>query len=240
MNNLREVVWITGASSGIGKELAISFSSIGANVILTSRNKKKLLQVEKEIVKYGGNAKSFVCDVRDEKSVFECKKKIQKEFGKIDVLINNSGIGIFKPFLFTSTKEFDDTIATNLRGMFLCIKSVLPDFIERKSGYIFNILSTASVDIFKNSSAYSASKSAAFMMSKVLRREVRKHNIKVINILPGATDTEIWDKESRKKFSHRMMKPHSVADVVLEIFRFPSDVVCEDIILRPQLGNIDD
>jgi len=234
----RPVVWITGASRGIGKELVKQFASIGCKVALSSRSEKELLKVEKEIISLGGIAKSFRCDVANEKEIIQTQKKIQKEFGEIEVLINNAGITVFKSVEKTSIEEFDDILSVNLRGMFLCVKSVLPPMLKKKNGWIFNILSTASTTTFKNSGAYSASKSGAMMLGKVLREELREKNIRVVNVFPGATETTMWSESSRKKYSSRMMSPESVAEVVMNIYRFPSDVVCEEIILRPMLGDI--
>ncbi|MBM4167121.1 MAG: SDR family oxidoreductase [Ignavibacteria bacterium] len=234
----RPVVWITGASRGIGKELAKQFASIGCIVALSSRNEKELLKLEKEIVSVDGIAKSFPCDITTVKSVFQIHKKIQKELGEIEVLINNAGVTVFKSLEKTTVKEFDEVFAVNLRGMFLCMKVVLPSMLKRKKGWIFNILSTASRTTFINSGAYSASKAGGMMLGNVLREEVRNKNICVVNVFPGATKTKMWNEADRKKYSSRMMSPKSVAESVLQVYRFPSDVVCEEIVLRPIKGDI--
>ncbi|MBS4029113.1 MAG: SDR family oxidoreductase [Ignavibacteriales bacterium] len=234
----RPVVWITGASRGIGKELAKQFASIGCKVALSARSEKELLKLEKEIISLGGITKSFPCDVANEKSLLQTHKNIQKELGEVEVLINNAGVTVFKSIEKTSVKEFNDILSVNLRGMFLCVKAVLPSMKKKNNGWIFNILSTASTTTFKNSGAYSASKAGAMMLGKVLREELREKNIRVVNVFPGATETAMWSKEERKKYSFRMMSAKSVAEVVLQTYRFPSDVICEEIVLRPMLGDI--
>ena len=236
--SFRPIVWITGASRGIGKEVAKQFASIGCKVALSSRSEKELAKLEKEIISLGGIAKNFPCDVANEKSILQTEKNIRKEFGTIEVLINNAGVTVFKSVDKTSTKEFDSILFVNLRGMFLCVKSVLPSMMKRNDGWIFNILSTASQTTFKNSGAYSASKAGAMMLANVLREEVREKNIRVVNVFPGATETEMWSSSSRKKYSSRMISAKSVAESVLQVYRFPSDVVCEEIVLRPMLGDI--
>ncbi|MEK7264018.1 MAG: SDR family oxidoreductase [Bacteroidota bacterium] len=234
----RPVVWITGASRGIGKEIAMQFASIGCKVALSSRSEKELLKVEKEILQLGGIAQSFPCDVIDTKSIVRTYNKIHHNFGDVDVLINNAGVTAFKTIESTTEKVFDTIINVNLRAMFICIKSVLPSMKKKNSGFIFNILSVAAKKAFVKSGVYAASKAGGMMLAEVLREEVREHHIRVINVFPGATATAMWNEKSKEKYSHRMMSPRSVAESVLQAYRSPSDLVCEEIILRPPLGDV--
>ena len=234
----RPVVWVTGASRGIGREVAKQFASIGCEVCLSSRSERELQSAKTEITDLGGRAHVFRCDVSKSQSIFNTVRLIHKNLGEVDTLVNNAGITVFKRFHKTSLKEFSDIITTNLVGHIACIKAVLPAMIKRKSGWIFNILSNAAVKTFEGSSAYTATKAGMLGLGKVLREEMRKSNVKVINVVPGAVETEMWSVADRKKFSHRMMSTKSVAEVVLSVYQMPDEVVVDEIRIRPMLGDI--
>lgn len=235
----RPVVWVVGASRGIGREIAKHFASIGCEVCLSARSKKDLQSVVKEITLYGGRAYSYLCDVSDEDGIAKTSKEILRSFKRMDVLVNNAGITVFKSFLDTTPKEFDDIIDTNLEGPILCIKAVLPGMIRRRQGWIFNILSNAAVKTFKGSAAYTATKAGMLGLAKVLREEVKKYNIKVVNVIPGPVDTTMWSRTMRRKHAHRMMKSKSVAEAVLAVFQMPDDVAVDELVIRPIQGDIE-
>ncbi len=235
---LRPVVWVMGASRGIGMEIAKQFASIGCEVCLSSRTKSKLLVVQKEIKQLGGRATIFPCDISETEQIISTAKKIEKKFGRIDILINNAGITSFKNVADELLEMIDDILDINLEGPIVCTKAVLKGMIERRSGWIINILSTVAIKTFKGSGAYTAAKEGLFGFAKVLREEVRTHNIKVINIIPGATETEMWHPKLRRKYGKRMMKPRDVAEAVLNVYRIPESVVAEDVVLRPVHGDL--
>jgi short-subunit dehydrogenase len=235
---MRPIVWVTGASRGIGLAIAKEFAAIGCVVCLSGRSRKLLQEAAKAIIKLGGKAHAVPCDIRDSRSVNNAYKMIVKIAGVPEVLVNNAGVTAFKPFIETSAQEFEKIVRTNLFGNMYCSKTVLPAMVKKKSGFIFNIISHAAVKTFTNSSAYAASKAAVLGLGRVLREELRVYNIKVINIMPGAVETEMWHEGVRKKYSHRMMKPNSVAEAVVQIYRFPPDVVADEIILRPVMGDL--
>jgi len=235
----RPVVWITGASRGIGEEIAHQFASIGCIVCLSGRTTAQLQRVAREIHGRGGIAEVIPCDVSKTQSVFSAFRSIEKKRGPVDVLVCNAGVTTFQSFLETPMDVYDDIIDTNLRGHIVCVKAVLPSMVKRKRGWIFNISSNAAVKTFPGASAYSTTKAGLLAMMKVLREEVKRHNVKVINVLPGPTETEMWSRQSRRKFSSRMMRARSVAEVVLSAFLAPEDVVIDELILRPVLGDIE-
>ncbi len=233
-----KVVWVTGASVGIGFDISKSFAKAGYTVIATARRKSRLVKLVSEIRFAGHEAYAFVCDMKSERSIFSTKKKILENCGTIDILVNNAGITLFKSLIETKTPEFDEVMDTNLRGSFLAIKSVLPVMIKKRKGHIINILSVSANTVFTESMAYSASKAGLLALTNVLRAEVRKYNIKVSNILPGAVDTAMWSPASRQKYAKRMMTPKEVADVVVSVANQPKKVVLEDVIIRPIKGDI--
>lgn len=235
---MNRVVWITGASTGIGFELGKVFAKGGYIIIATARRKSRLVSLVNEIRFAGHEAYAFVCDVRSERSITSTKKKILEKCGSIDLLINNASITTYKSFIDTKPPEFDDILETNLRGSYLMSRSVLPLMMKKKRGHIINILSVAAKTVFTNSMAYSASKAGMLAMFNVLRAEVRKFNIKVSNVMPGATDTPMWSLASRQKYQTRMMTPREIADIVFQVANQPKKVVIEDIIIKPIKGDL--
>jgi 3-oxoacyl-[acyl-carrier protein] reductase len=233
-----QVVWVTGASRGIGAAIARAFAASGAHVVLTGRDIRALRQNVLKIREYGGKASTLRCDVERESSVILAYKTISKKFRKVDVLVNNAGVTYFKSFEKTTVKDFDHVLATNLRGVFLCTKSVLPSMLRRRNGFIINILSVSATTTFKNSSAYAASKAGVLALSRSLRAEVRKNGISVIDILPGAVETEMWDRNERKKYHNKMMQPEDIAEVVVSVVRQPKRVLTEEIVIRPVEGDL--
>jgi len=232
------VVWVTGASQGIGREIAKAFAQIGGTVIATSRSKLGLDTLVKEIRRAGGIAYAYVCDVSSEKSVRSTAQQVFSRFGHVDVLVNNAGVTYFKSIRSTTAGEFDEVIQTNLRGTFLCIKAVLESMIRRRFGHIINILSTASRKTFTASGAYSASKAGALALTNVLREEVRPFGIKVTAVIPGSTETRMWSASDRRKYRHRMMQPADVAAMVVAVYQQPERVHTEEVVIRPQLGDL--
>jgi len=232
------IVWVTGASRGIGAAVASAFAARGAHVVLTGRNISALRKKTKEIRDLGGEVSWLRCDVQEEKSVAFTCRTISRRFGAVDILVNNAGVTYFKPFDKTTVQDFDHVVGTNLRGLFLATKSVLGGMMMRKNGVIVNILSVSAITTFKNSSAYSASKAGALALSRGLRAEVRKSGVRIIDILPGAVETTMWDREERKRYHSRMMQPEDVAEIVIAAIHSPKRLLTEEIIIRPTSGDL--
>ena len=234
----RPVVWVTGASRGIGREVAKEFASIGCIVCLSGRSRQQLKSAVSQIIEKGGRAYAIPLDIKDLKSLANAHRTIVKSVGEVNVLVNNAGVTAFRSFVHTTPKEFENILQTNLLGHVYCAKAVVPGMIKAKGGYIINVISHAAMKTFTNSSAYAASKSGVFGWAKVVREELGAYNIKVVNVLPGATDTRMWSKKVRAKYSHRMMKPASIAETIVSIYQLPDDVVVDEIVLRPILGDL--
>ena len=233
-----KVVWITGASTGIGFETAKAFAKAGSIVVATARRKSRLVALVNELKFAGHEAYAFVCNVQSERSIISTKKKILEKCGTIDIVINNAGVTVFKSLLDTKSYEFDNIMDTNLRGSFLMIKAVLPLMIKKRKGHIINVLSVAANTVFEDSSVYSASKAGLLSLSNSLREEVRKYNIKVSNILPGSIDTPMWDSKARARYKNRLMAPREIADIIVHVASQPKKVVVEDVIIRPIKGDL--
>jgi sepiapterin reductase len=233
-----KVIWITGASTGIGREIAMEFSRAGHIVVATARRKSRLVNLVSEIKFAGREASAFVCNVASERSVQITSKRIREKYGTIDCLVNNAGVTIFKSFTDTKVYEFDYVMETNLRGAFLCMKSVLPQMIKNKKGHIINIISVAANTVYEYSSVYSASKAGLLALTNSIRKETRRYNIKISNILPGAVETAMWDSKTRIKYKNRMLSPTDIAKIVLQTFEQPKKVLVEDVIIRPIKGDL--
>lgn len=230
-------ILVTGASSGIGKAAAKEFARTGYKVFAVARRINELNKINEELEKEKISIQTFPCNVASATNVEQVMKKIIAE-NKIECLINNAGISSFKPAIDNSVKDITDIISTNLLGSIYNIKYLLPHFIKNGGGTIINIISTAARKLFTESSAYTASKMGLLGYTDVLREEVRKYNIRIINVLPGATDTAMWPVEERKEHSHKMMSPDDVASTLVWLFLQQGNLVTEEITIRPIAGDI--
>jgi len=231
----KPIAIITGASTGIGKHISIKLASNNFHVKLIARNKKKLRAIEKSI-KANGKECSIICsDISCESSI----KKINLEIGtnKIDVLINNAGVGIFNKIENTSVSDWDKQINTNLRGSFLMTRMVVDEMIKNRDGKIIFINSVAGLNPYPFSSAYVASKYGLRGFSSSLREELREHNIKVISIHPGAIDTPFWDNVKADFSRSDMLSAEDVASSVVDAVLAKNNVVHEELIIRRTAGD---
>jgi short-subunit dehydrogenase len=233
----KDGIWITGASSGIGKAVALEFAKIGCNVFISARRAQELERLKDEAGKPGDNIYPFPCNVASSTNVDQTVKKIINEFD-LSCVINNAGVTSFKNASDNSVNEINDIINTNLLGSIYSTKSVLPTFIKNESGTIINILSVVVDKTFTRSSVYAASKMGLLGYSNSLREEVRKHNIRVINVIPGATETSMWSQEIRKEKGELMMNPESIARIIVSAYLQKDNLVIEEIVLRPITGDL--
>ena len=237
MADKKSGIWITGASSGIGKAAAEEFARTGCKVFVSARRVTELERFNKTLSKDKLEVEIYPCNVASSANVEQTAKKILSTH-KIDCLINNAGMTSFKSAEENSINEIDVIVNTNLLGSIYTIKSVLPGMIKQGSGTIINILSTATKKVFTESSAYTASKLGLMGYANVLREEVRKYNIKVVNVIPGATETPMWSQETRKEHAERMMKPSDVARLLVWIYLQKENMVSEEIVIKPIEGDL--
>jgi short-subunit dehydrogenase len=230
-------IWITGASSGIGKAAAKEFARIGARVFVSSRRVNELERLNQELKEEKLSVKILPCNVASSANVDQAVKKITAETN-LECLINNAGITSFKSAEENSIPEINDIIHTNLLGSVYTIKYALPHMIKAGGGTIINVLSSAAKKTFTNSSAYTASKMGLLGYTNVLREEVRDKNIRVINVIPGATETPMWHADIRKEKSDLMMSPEEVARTLVWLFLQKGNIVAEEITLKPITGDL--
>jgi short-subunit dehydrogenase len=230
-------IWITGASSGIGKAAAEEFARVGCSVFVSARRVSELERLKKNLEEEKLTLDIFPCNVASFQNVDQTVKKITAN-SKIDCLVNNAGITSFKKAEHNSINEIDDIINTNLLGSIYTIKAVLPGMIEQGGGTIINILSVVTKKVFTKSTAYAASKMGLLGYTNSLREEVRDYNIRIINVIPGATETSMWSSEVRKKYAERMMDTSEIARVLVWLFLQKGKMVSEEIVIKPMQGDL--
>ena len=162
---------ITGGSRGIGKAIALALAEEGVNVAITGRNEEKLKAVVQEIEQKGVKSAYVVFDITSKTEVYGALEKLQKDFGKIDILVNNVGIAAFGGILEMEDEKWEEIVKTNLFGAYYVVKAVVPSMVERKTGDIINISSTAGLKGNAMTSAYSASKFGLIGMSESMMLE---------------------------------------------------------------------
>ena len=192
MNDLKNKnALITGAGKGIGKAIALALAKEGVNVILVARTQEEIDNVAAKARSLRVKALAITADVADINSVNSAVEKALAEFGTIDILINNAGIAAFGKFLELEPKDWERIIQVNLMGTYYVTRAVLPNMIERQTGDIINISSTAGLSGNALTSAYSASKFAVLGLTESLMQEVRKHNIRVTALTPSTVATDM-------------------------------------------------
>jgi NADP-dependent 3-hydroxy acid dehydrogenase YdfG len=235
---LSPVVVITGASQGIGSAIAKVFAKElpGVRLALVARNEKNLRSVARVCAKLGAKPEVFTCDVADETSVVTMADAVTKRFGAIDVLLNNAGKFFGATFLEMKLADFDAQIAANLRSVFLVSKAFVPGMVKRGRGDVFNMSSIAGQQAYPNGTAYCAAKYGVTGLSAVMRAELKDKGVRICCIHPGATWTPSWSASRLQ--AKRMMPAEDVARAILDVYRLGRRTVVEEIVLRPQLGDI--
>lgn len=229
-----QTIIITGASKGIGREIAwILGVEAKLQVVLVARQAADLAILEKQIHERGGNALVVRADVTQEADCQRVVEQTLQTFGKIDVIVNNAGIGSFKPLETFSVEEFDQMFGVNVKGTFLMSRAVLPYFKERKSGLIISIASDVSKRTFANGSLYCATKYAQDALCSALRKEVRAFGIRVSTIYPGITATHFDQTSPQAEHKKDWLNPYEIAKAVLYVVEAPHNVVIDEMTIHP-------
>jgi 3-oxoacyl-[acyl-carrier protein] reductase len=228
----QKIAVITGGGRGIGAGIARKLAALGATVVICGRNRAALEETCANIRGSGTQCESMVCDVADGKSVAGLAARVQQTFGRIDVLVNNAGVGGFSGPLHTMPEEkWDAIFNTNLRGVFNAIRAFVPMMIAAGGGHIINISSLAGKNALPNAAAYAASKWGLNGLSYSVAEELRGHNIRVSVICPGSTQTEFSPHTG--KAAERMLRPEDVAHIVAMVVTQSTQSFASEIILRP-------
>lgn len=233
MNLTGTLCLVTGGTEGIGRSIAFSLGRAGARIALCARTAANVAATVAELRAAGHDAIGQACDVGDEESVARFAEFVARERGAAAVLVNNAGIGRFAPLAELSLADWDLTMATNLRSLFLVTRAFLPALV-RSHGAIVNIASLAGRNGFEGGTAYCASKHAVLGFSKALMLEVRKQGVRVIAVCPGSVATPFMDKQTRMHPNReRVLRPEDVAQAVAAALTLPDHAMLSELDLRP-------
>jgi len=213
-----KVALITGASAGIGWASALVLAGEGASLVVTARRQDRLAELEKAIRAAGGKAASIVGDAREEETARQAVELAVSQFGRLDILINNVGVGNYKNLVDTSAEDYDEMVDSNVRSTFLFSRHAVPVMIQQKSGTVLMISSMAGIYGFAGEAVYCATKFAQVGFAQALDKELRPHGIKVGVICPGGVKTEFALGKGRTEqgvAASGMLDPQDVAGAVL-------------------------
>jgi len=213
-----KVALITGASAGIGWASALALAGEGASLVVTARRQDRLAELEKAIRAAGGKAASIVGDAREEETARQAVELAVSQFGRLDILINNVGVGNYKNLVDTSAEDYDEMVDSNVRSTFLFSRHAVPVMIQQKSGTVLMISSMAGIYGFAGEAVYCATKFAQVGFAQALDKELRPHGIKVGVICPGGVKTEFALGKGRTEqgvAASGMLDPQDVAGAVL-------------------------
>lgn len=237
-----QAVLITGASSGIGRMTSLAMARAGANVELVARRAPRLQEVAAEIRAQGGASDVFPGDVTDPQILEGAVEQCVRRFGRLDVLVNNAGEGLFATIEQTTPADLERMLAVNLKGTFYGVKAALPVMHRQGSGHIINVASTAGRRGLPYVGAYSAAKFAVVGLTESLRSELIGTGIKVSLVLPGTTRTDFFDVALRRTEYHRgkvgpVEEAETVAERIVDVALRPrAEVMAQPIRRRVLLG----
>ncbi|RAJ01572.1 NADP-dependent 3-hydroxy acid dehydrogenase YdfG [Chitinophaga skermanii] len=229
---------ITGATKGIGRAVAEKFAAEGVSIAVCARNEKELMEMKNSISASYPHVKVIAesVDMGNKSQVLQFAQTILQAFPQVDILVNNAGIFIPGALKEEPDGKLEDMMAVNLFSAYHLTRALLPKMIEKKTGYIFNLCSTASHKAYANGGSYSITKFALLGFSQNLREELKPHNIKVSSVSPGPTWTNSWAGFDGP--ADRLMPAADIAQIIWTAYTLAPQTVMEEIVLRPMLGDI--
>ncbi len=230
-----QVAIVTGGGRGIGAAIAFRLAELGAQVVICGRSKPPLDGTAAAIrEKAGGECEAVTCDVSKLAEVEALAQRVDRTFGRADIVVNNAGVaGFGGPLHETPPKVWDDVLNTNLRGVYHMIRAFAPLLIRRQAGHIVNISSLAGKNPLPNGAAYAASKWGLNGLTYSVAEELRKYNIRVSVVCPGSVDTELSPHEG--KDPRKMLQSSDVAHVVAMLVTQAPQSFASEVLLRPTL-----
>lgn len=228
---------VSGGSRGIGLAIAEALAREGAAVCITGRDTKAIERAAQQLAAHGTKTITQICDVRDEAAVKGLAESVNKEFGGLDFLINNAGYaGAITPIVSTTLDGWRQTLETNLTGLMLMCRELVP--LVADDGMVVNNLSIAAKDGFAGMSAYCASKAGALAFTNVLREELRQRRIRVVGLIPGAIETEIWKQFWPDAPRENMLAPATVGELVAHLCALPKGATVDYLHIGPVSGRV--
>jgi NAD(P)-dependent dehydrogenase (short-subunit alcohol dehydrogenase family) len=226
------VAVVTGAGRGIGAAISRRLALMGATVVLCGRTRSHLQNTADAISREGGKTEIAECDVTDLPALDQLASRVKDGHGRLDILINNAGIGGFSTPLFQlPPDDWDRILNTNLRGVYYAIRAFAPMMIQAKRGHIINISSLAGKNALPNGAAYAASKWGLNGLTYSVAEELRSHNIRVSVICPGSVDTSLSPHAGKDK--GKMLQPEDVAHAVEALVTQAPQSFISEMLLRP-------
>ena len=246
MNDMikEKVVAITGASSGIGKSIAMKLAATGAKVVLSARREEKLTEIVSTIIENGGEASYVVVDVQRRADLDKLVEKAVVDFGRLDVMVNNAGISQLSQINELDVEGWEQMINVNLNGTLYGMAASIPVFKKQKSGHIVNIISTAGLTITPTMGVYAGTKNAVRTISEAFRQE-SDGTVRITGVSPGFVDTDFAENIKNEQMRAAILKsrdeiaisPDAIADAVIYAISQPKEVEVGDIVIRPAVQN---
>jgi 3-hydroxy acid dehydrogenase/malonic semialdehyde reductase len=236
---MNRIVFVTGATSGIGKACAEKFAASGDNLIINGRRVERLQELKESLEsQYKIEVLCAPFDVQDQKEVFSTIQGFPVGWKPIDILINNAGLALGRDFFDdASLTDWDSMLHTNVNGLLYVTKAVVPFMIERKQGHIINLGSVAGDDVYEKGNVYCASKAAVEFISRAMRIDLLRHHIKVTNIKPGAANTEFGivrfkgdaGKAAKVYDGFTPLTPYDIADSIFYCTSLPQNICINEL-----------
>jgi len=233
---MNKKIVITGATKGIGRAIAEKFGAGGFDLALCARTEKDLKELQSAFKTHHAKFIIQKCDVSNKEDLKNFADTVNKEFGAVDVLVNNAGVFIPGEIRKEEDGILETLIETNLYSAYRLSRWMLPRMIKNRHGHIFNICSVASIFAYPNGGSYSISKFAMLGLSKVLREELKQFNIKVTSIIPGATYTDSWAGSGLPE--SRFIKAEDIGKLVWDVYHLSPSATVEELLIRPIEGDI--
>lgn len=235
---MQKYILVTGGTKGIGRAIIERFAQEGFHIITCARSEKDLQRLQLDIQQQYTFSKVLfqAVDLSKKEEVERFLSYVKDLKVEIEVLVNNAGTFIPGKILEESSTTLQHMLETNLYSAYFITKGLLPDMIRRRQGHLFSLCSTASILPYTNGGSYCISKFALYGMTKVLREELKEHNVRVTAVLPGATLTASWEGVDLPP--ERFMKPEDVAQAIYAAWALSPSSVIEELLIRPQLGDI--
>ena len=225
---------VTGATQGIGRATAFALGRAGYRVGVCARTSGKLDALVAELEAAGIEAAGAAADVSDATQVASAVPRLVEALGEFGVLVNNAGVLIARPFEELSLEDWDGTMATNLRSLYLVTRALLPAMRRRREGIIVNVASLAGRNGFVGGTAYAASKHGVLGFSRSLMLEVRKEGVRVVAVCPGSVDTGMLRGQPMLKSDpERILRPEDVAEAILHAVQLPNRALVSELDIRP-------
>lgn len=240
---MKKIALVTGATSGIGKAIAVKLAKEGYGIIISGRRQERLEELEKELeVKYGVKVLSLCFDVRSFNEVQMAIDNLPEEWKSIDILVNNAGLAVgLNPIHQGVVDDWERMIDTNIKGLLYMTRIVSPGMVERKSGHIINLCSIAGKEVYLNGNVYCATKHAVDALSKGMRIDLLPYNIRVTQVCPGAVETEFslvrfkGDQSRADKVydGFAPLEAEDIANAVYYAIAQPPHVDIQDVLVMP-------